>query len=99
MAIHHYLYVSAILFGIGIFGVLMRKNLIHILLSVEIMLNASNLSFVAGSRAWSALDGQVIALFVIAIAASEVAVGLAIAILLFRELKTLNPNHTNFLKG
>ncbi len=94
----HYLIVSAILFAIGAFGVLTRKNIILILLSIEIMLNAANLSFVSFSHAWNELGGQVISLFVIAIAASEVAIGLAISVLLFRNRGTLDPNQMNTMK-
>jgi NADH-quinone oxidoreductase subunit K len=96
---NHYLVVSAILFGIGAFGVISRKNIIMILLSVEIMLNAANLSFVTASRYWNDAGGQVMVLFVIAIAASEVAVGLAIAVLLFREKQTMDPNQMRLMKG
>lgn len=96
--LNHYLIVSAILFAIGAFGVLTRRNLVVILLSIELMLNASNLSFVAFSQANGDLGGQVISLFVIAIAASEVAIGLAIAVLLFRNRGTLDPNQMNSLK-
>ena len=96
--INHYLIVSAILFAIGAFGVIARRNIVIILLSIELMLNAANLSFVAFSHAHGDLGGQVISLFVIAIAASEVAIGLAIAVLLFRNRGTLDPNQMNTLK-
>ncbi len=93
-----YLVLSAILFSIGVFGVLLRRNLIMILLSIEIMLNAANLSFVAFSVEKNNLDGQIMPLFVIAIAASEVAVGLALAVLIFRNKKTINMDAVNSLK-
>ena len=96
--LNHYLLLSAILFAIGAFGVLTRRNVIVILLSIEIMLNAANLSFVAFSSARGDLGGQVISLFVIAIAASEVAIGLAIAVLLFRNRGILDPNEMNLMK-
>ena len=96
--LNHYLITSAILFAIGAFGVLTRRNLIVILLSVEIMLNAVNLSFAAFSRAHGDLGGQVINLFVIAIATSEVAVGLALTVLLYRNQKNLDPNELNLMK-
>ena len=95
----YYLITSGILFAIGASGVLMRRNIIMILLSIEIMLNAANLSFVAFSSAIGDLGGQVIALFVIAIAASEVAIGLAIAVLIFRNRGILDPNEMNLMKG
>ena len=94
----HYLIVSAILFVIGAFGVVSRRNILLILLSVEIMLNAANLSFVAFSSALGDLGGQVISLFVVAIAASEVAIGLAIAVLIFRSRGILDPNEMNLMK-
>ena len=94
----HYLILSTILFVIGVFGVLTRRNLIIILLSIELMLNAANLSFVTFSHARGDLGGQVISLFVIAIAASEVAVGLSIAVLLFRNRGTLDPNQIDSMK-
>ncbi len=96
--INHYLIVSAILFVIGAFGVITRRNIVIILLSIELMLNAANLSFVAFSHARGDLGGQIISLFIIAIAASEVAIGLAIAVLLFRNRGTLDPNQMNTLK-
>lgn len=85
MTLHHCLILSGILFTIGAFGMIRRRNLIMMLLSAEIMVNAVNLSFIAFSSFGDNLGGQVAALFVIAIAASEVAIGLAIAVLLFRQ--------------
>ena len=96
--LNYFLITSAILFGIGAFGVLTKRNIIIILLSIEIMLNAANLSFAAFSAYAGNLDGQVINLFVIAIAASEVAIGLAIAVLLYRNQKILDPNEMNLMK-
>ena len=90
--------VSAVLFVMGALGVLVRRNIIVILLSVEIMLNAANLSFVAFSRMHGDLTGQVVSLFVIAIAASEIAVGLAIAVLLFKREGILDPNKMELMK-
>ena len=94
----HYLIVSAILFTIGTAGVFMRRNLITILLSVEIMLNAVNLSFVAFGRAAGDLDGQIITFFVMTVAAAEAAVGLAIVIGLFRHRESLNTDAFTSLK-
>ena len=88
----HYLIVSAILFAIGTAGVFLRRNLITILLSIEIMLNAVNLSFVAFGRQLGSFDGQIITFFVIAVAAAEAAVGLAIIIALYRHRESLNPD-------
>ena len=94
----HYLIVSAILFSIGTAGVFLRKNLITILLSVEIMLNAVNLTFVAFGRFRGDLDGQIITFFVMTVAAAEAAVGLAIVISLFRHRESLNPEAFTSLK-
>ncbi len=90
-SLNDYLLLSAILFAIGTAGVLIRRNLITILLSVEIMLNAVNLTFVAFGREFGAADGQVIVFFVMTVAAAEAAVGLAIVIALFRHRESLNP--------
>jgi NADH-quinone oxidoreductase subunit K len=94
----HYLVLSAILFSIGTAGVFMRRNLITILLSIEIMLNAVNLSFVAFGRAAGDLDGQIITFFVMTVAAAEAAVGLALVIALFRHKESLNPDAFTTLK-
>ena len=94
----HYLIVSAILFAIGAAGVFMRRNLITILLSVEIMLNAVNLTFVAFGRNHGTVDGQIITFFVMTVAAAEAAVGLAIVIGLFRHRESLNPDAFTLLK-
>ena len=89
MTIHHYLALSAILFFIGVFGVLFRRNLIVIFMSVELMLNAVNLSFVTFARFTQNMDGHVVAFFVMALAAAEAAIGLAILVMLFRNRKTV----------
>ena len=94
----HYLIVSACLFAIGLVGIMTRRNILMILLCIEVMLNAANLAFVAYARAWGDIGGQIMVFFVIIVAASEVTVGLAIAILLARQLKTLNANEVNLLK-
>ena len=94
----HYLIVSAILFAIGTCGVFLRRNLITILLSIEIMLNAVNLTFIAFARQHGSVDGQIIAFFVMTVAAAEAAVGLAIVIGLFRHRESLNPDAFTLLK-
>ena len=94
----HYLIVSAVLFAIGTAGVFLRRNLITILLSIEIMLNAVNLSFVAFGRAAGDIDGQIITFFVMTVAAAEAAVGLALVIALFRHRESLNPDAFTSLK-
>jgi NADH-quinone oxidoreductase subunit K len=93
-----YLLLSAVLFAIGTAGVFLRRNLITILLSVEIMLNAVNLTFVAVDRFRGVVDGQIIVFFVMTVAAAEAAVGLAIIIALFRHKESLNPDAFTSLK-
>ena len=94
----HYLVVSAVIFAIGTAGVFLRRNLITILLSIEIMLNAVNLSFVAFGRQFGTFDGQIIVFFVMTVAAAEAAVGLAIVIGLYRHRESLNPDAFASLK-
>ena len=90
--LNYYLVLSAILFAIGTAGVFLRRNLITVLLSVEIMLNAVNLTFVAVGRYLGTVDGQIIVFFVMTVAAAEAAVGLALVIALFRHRETLSPD-------
>jgi len=92
VTLNHYLILSGILFGIGTAGVFVRRNLITILLSVEIMLNAVNVTFVAAGRYHNLVDGQIITFFVMTVAAAEAAVGLALVISLFRHRETLSPD-------
>ena len=94
----YYLIVSAILFTIGSAGVFLRRNVITILLSVEIMLNAVNLTFVAFGRYSGDYDGQIITFFVMTVAAAEAAVGLALIIALYRHRESLNPDAFASLK-
>ena len=96
--LNSYLVLSAVLFAIGTAGVFLRRSLITILLSIEIMLNAVNLTFVAVGRHVGTVDGQIIVFFVITVAAAEAAVGLAIIIALFRHKETLNPDAFTSLK-
>lgn len=93
-----YLAVSSVLFVIGLVGVLIRRNFIIILMSVEIMLNAANLNLVAFSSYLDSMAGQIVALFIIAIAAGEAAVGLAIIIVVFRGKIATNVDQINLLK-
>jgi NADH-quinone oxidoreductase subunit K len=98
LSLNHYLVLSAILFSIGTAGVFLRRNLITLLLSIEIMLNAVNLTFVAVGRHVGSVEGQIIVFFVMTVAAAEAAVGLAIVIALFRHKETLNPDAFTSLK-
>ena len=94
----HYLAAGAIVFTIGLVGIMTRRNVLMILLSIELMFNAANLVFVAYARAWGDLGGQVAVFFIITVAAAEVTVGLAIAVLLARQLKTLNADDVSLMK-
>ena len=96
--LNSYLVLSAALFGIGTAGVFLRRNLITILLSIEVMLNAVNLTFVAVGRFLGTTDGQIIVFFVMTVAAAEAAVGLAIIISIFRHYETVNVDNFNLLK-
>jgi NADH-quinone oxidoreductase subunit K len=93
------LFFSAVLFTIGVVGVLTRRNAIIIFMCVELMLNAVNLSFIALSRLYGSANGQVFVLFVMTVAAAEAAVGLAIVISIFRHHKTVDLRNINLLKG
>ena len=96
--ISYYLVLSAILFGLGIVGVVFKRNIITIFMSIELMLNAVNLAFVAFARARNQLDGLVFVFFVIVVAAAEAAVGLAIIITIAHNRRTLNVEQVNLLK-
>ena len=95
----HYLIVAAILFCLGLSGILLRRNMIVMLMSIELMLNAVNLTFVTFSHFNQNLDGQIIVLFVMAIAAAEAGVGLALAVMLFKKFKELNISFFEHLRG
>jgi NADH-quinone oxidoreductase subunit K len=96
--LHYYLLLSAVLFAIGAAGVVIRRNLIVILMSIELMLNAVNLTFVAFARSLGSMEGQVIVFFVMTVAAAEAVVGLAIIISVFRHRQTLDPQEMNLLR-
>jgi NADH-quinone oxidoreductase subunit K len=98
MPVNYYFMLSAILFTIGALGVLIRRNAIVIFMSVELMLNAANLSFVAFSQMYDTLSGQVLVFFVITVAAAEVAVGLALIVAIFRSKRSINVDELNELK-
>jgi NADH-quinone oxidoreductase subunit K len=94
----NYIYLSGLLFGIGALGVLLRRNAIVVFMSIELMLNATNLAFVTFARMHGNLDGQVIAFFVMVVAAAEVVVGLAIIITIFRTRRSTSVDDANLLK-
>jgi NADH-quinone oxidoreductase subunit K len=96
--LEHVIGLSAILFAIGTVGALSRRNLVVILMSIELMLNAANLAFVGFARAWAQVDGHIFVLMVIVVAAAEVAVGLGIVIALFRNRESVNVEDVSLLK-
>ena len=96
--VSYYLVLSAILFAVGVAGVLVRRNVIVMFLAIELMLNAVNLALVALGRRIGSMDGQVIVFFVMTVAAAEAAVGLAIIISMFRNRETVNADELNLLR-
>jgi NADH-quinone oxidoreductase subunit K len=94
----HYLVVAAALFVLGVIGVLTRRNVVVMLMSIELILNAVNLNLVAFSHMWGRLDGQVFAIFIVVDAAAEAAVGLGILIAFFRNKETINVDEIDLLK-
>ena len=98
IGLQHYLVVSALLFCLGLLGVLIRRNLLVIYMSLELMLNAANLALVAFSRYNSNLDGQIIVFFIITVAAAEVAVGLALIVALYRRRQTAHVEDLTTMK-
>jgi NADH-quinone oxidoreductase subunit K len=98
MSVYHYLTVSAILFALGTYGVLTRRNAIVIFMCIELMLNSVNLTFIALSRHLNNLDGQIFVFFVMTVAAAEAAVGLALMIAFFRNRETIDVEQINILK-
>lgn len=98
ITIQHYLSLSAILFFIGVYGVLFRRNLIIMFMSIELMLNAVNLSFVTFARYSATMDGHVIAFFVMALAAAEAGIGLAILVMVFRNRTTVQADDLTLMR-
>ncbi len=98
VSLSSYLILSAILFSIGVAGFLLRRNTIVIFMSIELMLNGANLAFVAFSRFLNSMDGQIIVVFVMSVAAAEAAVGLAIIMAMYRTKKTVNADEMNLMK-
>ena len=97
--VENYITLSAILFVIGVLGVLSRRNAIVIFMSIELMLNAANLLFVAFSQQYAALDGQIFVFFTMTVAAAEVAVGLALIVAIYRSRGTIDIDDLSQLKG
>lgn len=99
ISIGHYFVLSAILFVIGAYGVIARRNLIVVLMSLELMLNSANLAFVAFSRAYNDMTGQIFMIMSITVAAAEVAVGLALVVAVYAHRETLDIDILKILKG
>ena len=99
LPVQYYIGLSALLFTLGALGVLIRRNAIVIFMSIELMLNAANLAFVAFATASNSMDGQIYVFFVIAVAAAEVAVGLALIVEIFRTKHNINIDQLNSLQG
>ncbi len=99
IGLNHYLVLSTVLFCLGMIGVLLRKNAIVMLMSIELMLNAVNISFIAFGKYNSNIDGQIMVFFVMTIAAAEAAVGLALAVSIFKRFKEVNIRFFEHLKG
>lgn len=97
--VDYYIALSAVLFTIGALGVLSRRNPLIIFMSIELMLNAANLAFVAFASVYKTFSGQIFVFFVIAVAAAEVAVGLALIVEIFKAKKNINIDEMNSLKG
>ncbi len=98
VSLSSYLILSAVLFSIGVAGFLLRRNAIVIFMSIELMLNAANLAFIAFSRFLNSMDGQIIVIFVMSVAAAEAAVGLAIILAMYRTKKTINADEMSLMK-
>ena len=99
MYLNQFLILAAILFSVGVYGVIARKNGVMVLMSIELILNAVNINLVAFSAMTGAISGQVFALFVIAVAAAEVGVGLAIVLAIFRNYRTVDLDEVDLMKG
>lgn len=99
VSVQYYAILSALLFSMGVLGVLLRRNIIIVFMSIELMFNAANLLFIAFARYQNAVEGQVFVFFVMTVAAAEVAVGLALVMALFRSKQTTDVDDVSLLKG
>lgn len=95
----HSLFLAAVLFSLGLVGVLVRRNLIYILICIEIMLNAAGLAFIAAGARWGGADGQILFILVLTVAAANVSVALALLIMMFRTRRTLDADQLKALRG
>jgi NADH-quinone oxidoreductase subunit K len=99
LPVHYYLGLSVILFIIGALGVLIRRNAIVVFMSIELMLNAANLAFVAYALFWQSMNGQIFVFFIMTVAAAEVAIGLALIVTIFRTKASIDVDQISTLKG
>jgi NADH-quinone oxidoreductase subunit K len=99
VSLQQVLTLAAVLFALGVIGLLARRNLLFILMSIEIMLNAAGLAFVAAGARWAQADGQVMFIFILAMAAAEVSVGLALVLQFYRQNESLDVDAANRMKG
>lgn len=95
----HGLFLAGILFGLGLMGLLVRRNLLFLLMSVEIMLNAAALAFVVAGARWGQADGQIMVIFILTMAAAEVSVGLAMVLQLYQRMRTLDADAASVMRG
>jgi NADH-quinone oxidoreductase subunit K len=99
LPVYYYLGLAIILFTLGTLGVLIRRNAIVIFMSIELMLNAANLAFVAYARYWQSMNGQIFVFFIMTVAAAEVAIGLALIVVIFRSKASIDVDQMSSLKG
>lgn len=99
ITIHHYLILSAILFTLGLTGIVIRKNILIVFMCIEVLMNAVNLTFIAVARYLMLLDGHVVAFFVMAVAAAEAGIGLAIVVSMFRSRQTIKTTDWKIMRG
>jgi NADH-quinone oxidoreductase subunit K len=95
----HALFLAAVLFVLGLIGLLLRRNLIFMLMSLEIMVNAAGLAFIAGGARWAQPDGQVMFIFILTLAAAEVSIALALVLQLYSRIKTLDSDAASVMRG
>lgn len=93
------LFLAGLLFALGLLGVLVRRNILFVLMSIEVMMNSAALAFVAAGSRWAQADGQVMFLFIVTVAAAEVSVGLALVLQLYRRIHTLDSDAANVMRG
>jgi NADH-quinone oxidoreductase subunit K len=96
---HHAVGLAAVLFALGLVGLLLRRNVLYVLMSIEIMMNAAGLTFVAGGASWGQPDGQVMFVFILTLAAAEVSIGLGLVLLMYERVRTMDLDVLNTMRG